>query len=116
MPRSNSWRFYRLSTRLETRLQEARDSVPERSWWERTKTSINFGRIPIFMRMSQTWQSMSKGRFRRQRLDSIISMENMRTSEGFIQSSSEVERVPTMKVLEIHMQRDHSVKSASIKV
>ena len=68
---------------------------------------MKFGSIPIFMRVSQMWQSMSGGRSRRHKLDSIISMENLRTSEGAIQSSSKVERVPTMKVFEIHMQRDH---------
>ena len=77
---------------------------------------MKFGSVPIFMRESQMWQSMSKGRSRRHRLDSIISMESMRASEGIIQPSSKDERVPTMKVFEIHMQRDHRVESASIEV
>lgn len=52
---------------------------------------------------------MSKGRSKRLRLDSIISIESLRTSESAVQSSSEVERVPTM-------QRDHHVESAPVEI
>ena len=72
--------------------------MPKRSWWEGTKMSIKFCDIPMFMRVSQIRQSMYARRSRRHRLDSIISMESLRTSEGVIQSSSKVERVPTIKV------------------
>lgn len=77
---------------------------------------MKFGSTPIFMRVSQMWQSMSKARSRKHRLDSIISMESLRTSEGTVQSSSKVERIPTMKVFENYMQRDHRVEGASIEV
>ena len=77
---------------------------------------MKFGNIPIFMRLSQMWQSMSEARSKKHRLDSIILMESLGTSEGIVQSPSKVERVPTRKVFEIYMQRDHRVESASIEV
>ena len=59
---------------------------------------MKFDSIPVFIRVSQMWQSMPGGRSRRHRLDSIISMESLRTSEGAFQPSSKVKGVSIMKV------------------
>lgn len=101
---------------LKPVFRKVRDSVPKPNWWKGTKTSIKSGSIPIFMRVSQMWQSSSGGRSRRDGLDSIISMENLTRSESAIQSSSKVDNVLGTKGSEIHVQRDIVVESTSIEV
>ena len=63
------------------------------------------------MQVSQMWESRSKKHPRRGELDSRISMEGLRRSEGSIQSTSKAERVIGTKVFEIQVQRGIHVSS-----
>ena len=69
--------------------------------------------IPIFMRMSQMWESMPGKRAGREGLDSKISMDDLRRSESGSQPTGKGEIVVGMKASEIRVQRDIHVESSS---
>lgn len=63
------------------------------------------------IQVSQMWESRSKKHSRGGELDSTISVQGLRRSEGSIQSTSMAERVVGTKVFEIHVQNDIHVSS-----
>ncbi len=89
-----------------------RESTKKPSGRKYTGKYLMFGSIPIFMRVSQMWQSRSGKRTGREELDSMVSMEDWRRNQTNIQPTSKAESLIGMKLSEIHVQRDVHVESA----
>ena len=97
---------------LKPTLDKARDWIKSNSGSEKTSSSL-FGKIPIWIQLSQKWDSRSKGRDGREELDSIFEMEGYGTNRNAIQTTCGPERVVGMKDTEIHVQKDVDVERAS---
>lgn len=93
-----------------------RDSMKIFNGKKGTSISWNSGSIPIFMRISHLWASMSGHSSGRGEMDSIIPMEDSKRSENGGQSTAKVEKVLGMKVCDVHVRRDIHVESACIEV
>ena len=100
---------------LKPVFDKVRDSMKRYDDKKGISKFLKSGSISIFMRMSQIWKWKSGKRAERERLDSMISMEDLGRSESGIQSTPKVERVVGMKVFEINVQREVNVESTSIE-
>ena len=70
------------------------------------------GSIPIFMRVSHMWVSMTGKRNGKEGLDSVSSVEEWGRNGKAGQHETKVERVMGVKVPEIYVRRDVDVESA----
>ena len=89
-----------------------RKSINKLSGRKDTDKSLMFGSIPIVMRVSQMWQSRSRKRTGREKLDSMASIEDCRRLQTKFKSTPKAERLVGMKLSEIHVQRNIHVESA----
>ena len=69
--------------------------------------------VPIFMRVSQMWESMSGNRAGREGLDSNISMEDLTRNKSGSQPTDKVDILVGMGATEIRVKRDMHVESVS---
>ena len=68
-----------------------------------TSKSSTFSDIPIWIQVSQMWQSRSEKRAGRENLDSVIEMEDWRRTRNCIQSTPEPVRAGGLKETEIRV-------------
>lgn len=101
---------------LKPVFSKARNSLKTLSGRKNISPSLKSDSISIFMRVSHKLESRTRKRSGREELDSVISLEDLRRSESRTRFTSKAETVVGVKVLEIHVQSDVHVESASIEV
>ena len=78
---------------------------------------LESGSIPIFIRVSQMWNSMSAQRTERVGMTSIVAMENWRSVQTEIESASQAERLEggglPENLPDIHVQKDIQIEITS---
>ena len=71
------------------------------------------GSIPIVMRVSQMWNSVSAQRAERDGMNLIVAMEDWRRVQTEIGSTSQAERPEGVNLPDIHVQKDVHVEITS---
>lgn len=92
--------------------EKVRDWIKSSSPMSNPHPSSNHSSTPIWIQVSQMWQSRARRRTGPEEQDSIMEMEDWTRTHNCIESAPASARGVEIKGTEIHVQRDVHVESA----